>query len=320
VIILSSTNKTPNYGLNQWVGTDLVKREDFNSDNVIIDTKLKENATAISDLSASVDSHKADDMKHIDYAVASGTNTYTATITNITVLTEGLSVKIKFTNANTGASTLNLNSLGVKTIQKGNGNALSSGNIKAGQICHLVYTGSVFQLLGEGGEYGTVTASDVRSTKTVGTENGVVQGTLDLTNLIASNIINGITIGGVTGNVTIQSLGGKRWVSGEFTLNFGVGYQWAEYTATGLYSFEPTMLLLYSNDTNLVKSAAAKCEMIRAYGVVLLNSDRGGENNNAIYFKTTPSNGGFSVHATKDNSAINYSAATAAVVKWLAIE
>jgi parallel beta-helix repeat protein len=86
------------------------------------------------------------------YAVASGTDTYTATIDGYT-LAEGKSVKIKFTNANTGASTLNINSLGAKAIKKSDGDDLSSGNIKAGQICNLVYTGSVFQLLGEGGEY-----------------------------------------------------------------------------------------------------------------------------------------------------------------------
>jgi len=92
------------------------------------------------------------------YAVASGTNTYAVTIAGYT-LEEGKTVKIKFTNANTSASTLNINSLGAKAIKKSNGNDLSSGNIKAGQICNLVYTGSVFQLLGEGGEYGTATTT-----------------------------------------------------------------------------------------------------------------------------------------------------------------
>jgi len=114
----------------------------------------------------------------IKYATASGTNTYTVTISGITDYTEGLSVKIKFTNANTGASTLNINGLGTKEIRKSNGNPLSSGNIKAGQICHLVYTGSVFQLLGEGGEYGTATATQVLSGYTIGTENGIVSGTM----------------------------------------------------------------------------------------------------------------------------------------------
>lgn len=169
----------------------------------------------------------------IKYATASGTNTYTVTISGITAYTEGLSVKIKFTNANTGASTLNINSLGAKSIVKSNGNALSSGNIKAGQICHLVYTGSVFQLLGEGGEYGTAQPNHVLEGYTIGTETGLVNGTIpskgaatitpstaDQTidsgqylsgvqtiagdaNLISSNIKSGVSIFGVAGNSNV---------------------------------------------------------------------------------------------------------------------
>ena len=38
---MPSANKTENYGLNQWQGNEYPKREDFNSDNLIIDTQLK---------------------------------------------------------------------------------------------------------------------------------------------------------------------------------------------------------------------------------------------------------------------------------------
>ncbi len=34
---MSSTNKTPNLELNNWVGSDIPKREDFNEDNNILD-------------------------------------------------------------------------------------------------------------------------------------------------------------------------------------------------------------------------------------------------------------------------------------------
>jgi len=132
--------------------------------------------------------------KHIAYAVASGTNTYTVSIPGITQLVEGMSVKIKFANGNTGASTLNINGLGAKSIVKGNGGALTSGYIKAGQILHLVYTGSNFQLLGEGGEYGTATPAEVLKGYTIGTENGIVEGTLELTgNATPADVLAGKT-------------------------------------------------------------------------------------------------------------------------------
>ena len=196
------------------------------------------------------------------YAVASGTDTYTATIDGYT-LVEGKSVKIKFTNANTSASTLNINSLGAKAIKKSNGNDLSSGNIKAGQICHLVYTGSVFQLLGEGGEYGTATASDVLSGKTIGTENGLVDGTMpnrgavsntittqggsytipsgyhsgsgkvtaNFTNLTAENVKEGVNIGGVVG--TYAPLAGYTWT--QRTSSFGTTTIWGVCYGQGMF-------------------------------------------------------------------------------------
>lgn len=168
---------------------------------------------------------------HVPYAIASGTNSYAVSIPSVETLIEGVSVKVKFTSENTGACTLNINGFGAKSIQKSNGGALSSGNIKANQIVHLAYTGSSFQLLGEGGEYGDAQASDVLSPKTIGTESGIITGTIpnrgapaqtlttqggrynipagyysggsvtaSFANLSAGNIRSGVSVGGVRGN------------------------------------------------------------------------------------------------------------------------
>lgn len=37
---MASSNTTENFGLNQWLGSDMVLREDFNSDNVKIDEAI----------------------------------------------------------------------------------------------------------------------------------------------------------------------------------------------------------------------------------------------------------------------------------------
>lgn len=169
------------------------------------------------------------------YGAASGTNTYVSTITEVESLFEGLGVRVKFINANTGPATLNINGLGAKAIVKSNGNALAAGNIKAGQICHLAYGGTNFQLLGEGGEYGTATATDVLAGKTIGTENGIISGSIPSktaatitpntanqvisagqylsgaqtisgsANLVAGNIKSGVNIFGVVGTAPIPS-------------------------------------------------------------------------------------------------------------------
>lgn len=78
---------------------------------------------------------------------ASGTDTYTATYGE-TEYTSGWTYRIKFTNANTSATpTLNLDSLGAKTIKKDGGDALVAGNIPAGHDAILRYDGTDLILL-----------------------------------------------------------------------------------------------------------------------------------------------------------------------------
>lgn len=59
-----------------------------------------------------------------------------------------LMVFFKAVNANTGASTLNVNSLGVKAIRKNGTAVLESGDISAGAVVCVVYDGTNFQLIG----------------------------------------------------------------------------------------------------------------------------------------------------------------------------
>jgi hypothetical protein len=63
----------------------------------------------------------------------------------------GLKVNLKVTNANTGASTLNVNSLGAKSIKKNVIDDVAANDIKAGQIVPLIYDGTNFQIVGGGG-------------------------------------------------------------------------------------------------------------------------------------------------------------------------
>lgn len=79
---------------------------------------------------------------------ASGTNTYTLTPSPaLDGYFTGLVCVVTFTNANTGAATLNLNSLGAVAIQL-NGAALTSGQIPANSTLELLYDGTNFQITG----------------------------------------------------------------------------------------------------------------------------------------------------------------------------
>ena len=88
---------------------------------------------------------------------ADGPNTYTATLVDPNGVAPlalaqlvGLAIAVKFTNGNTGASTLNVNGFGAKAIQS-SGAALASGALSAGLYVTLVYDGTQFELIGSGG-------------------------------------------------------------------------------------------------------------------------------------------------------------------------
>ncbi|MGZ3757226.1 MAG: beta strand repeat-containing protein [Mucilaginibacter sp.] len=79
---------------------------------------------------------------------AAGTNTYTTSITGIMAYATNQQFFILFSNANTGASTININSLGAKSIVKNASSTLVGGEIIAGEILCLQYDGTNFQIVG----------------------------------------------------------------------------------------------------------------------------------------------------------------------------
>jgi hypothetical protein len=74
-------------------------------------------------------------------------NTYACSgVSQFSAYTTGQVVLLRATQANTGASTLNINTLGAKSIRRNGAQALASGEIAAGQIITLVYDGTAFQV------------------------------------------------------------------------------------------------------------------------------------------------------------------------------
>jgi len=124
--------------------------------------------------------HGTDANQSLFYLTTSGTDTYTSTLLNLASYT-GKWVTVRFVNGNTGASTLNINSLGAIPIKKNISDALESGDLVAGSVHNLFYDGTNFQVnLGSGGaglvdgDYGDITVGGVGTTMTI--DNSVVTG------------------------------------------------------------------------------------------------------------------------------------------------
>ncbi len=88
----------------------------------------------------------------INYAVDSGVaNAYVVTLTYVpTSYADGMEVIFKATAINTGASTINVNALGVKSIKRQDGSDLIAGDIPAAKIISIRYnsTSGCFEIQG----------------------------------------------------------------------------------------------------------------------------------------------------------------------------
>ena len=86
----------------------------------------------------------------IQHATASGTDTYTASITGVTSYADGDAYLIRFTNGNTTGATLNINGLGAIDLYRNNDGLLIGGDIVAGGEALCVYNSTTngFQCIG----------------------------------------------------------------------------------------------------------------------------------------------------------------------------
>ena len=84
------------------------------------------------------------------HANASGTDTYTAIVSGVTTYSDGDAYLIRFTNGNTTGATLNINSLGARTLYRNNDGPLIGGDIQSGgeMLCVYNSTLSTFQCIG----------------------------------------------------------------------------------------------------------------------------------------------------------------------------
>ena len=160
-------------------------------------------------LSTTVTNHIEDYVSHYGYAVTTSDEEHNYMITlnpAPTSYVDGMGIRIKLDVDNPDDSEINVNDLGWKKIYTSNGEPAK--NLKANGIYTIVYNATTGNFIlqgersggGEGGEYGTAIASDVRMGKSIGTANGIVNGTLDLNNLIPSNIKKDVVIAGVVGS------------------------------------------------------------------------------------------------------------------------
>ncbi len=174
----------------------------------------------------------SDGIPYVGVTINSG-NTYTVTSEKISAISEGIAFSFKLNENATDSMNLIVNTSSAYPLLKQNGLGMKNG--KNGSIYTVRFSGTAFILQGEGGDYGTATATEVLSGYTVGTETGIVNGAIpnygnvgdislksqneeytiprgyhsgfgkikaSITNLISSVIKAGTTVGGILGTFT----------------------------------------------------------------------------------------------------------------------
>jgi|GEM_PF-5359636 len=223
-------------------GTVLNPGTPLNADNL---NRMEDGIEAAHD---AIDSHKADNVSHIAYGTALGTNDKTISLSPApSAYVDGMALAFKNVTENTGAVTINVNGLGAKSVLKSNGSALASGNLKANSVYTIRYNGSNFILQGEGGDErqgDNVALALTRSGTTIKLRapGGVYDGVDDNVthtdvNDIPENIRQGVTIRGLTGTC-VPLTTEKKWANGTFSnSDFSL-------TVSGL-TFVPVFVRLY---------------------------------------------------------------------------
>jgi len=196
-----------------------------------------------------------------NYLVDTGTaNAIVATAGTsiVTTLAAGLIANIKVLNANTGATTVNLNALGAKNLTfPGGSTALTANTLLAGTIITVFYDGTQFQLIG--GANGSSSAYYTNPTITNYTETlyAIGNSSTAVTISLANGTVQTVTL---TGNCTftMPSVGaGKSFIlivssgAGAFTGTF-TSVKWPNNTAPTLTTTATRwdILAFFSDGTN----------------------------------------------------------------------
>ena len=171
-----------------------------------------------------------DANSYSNYAADTGAaNAYVVTLTGITTTyNAGLRIQFKALNANTTASTVNVNGQGAKNITYQDATAIASGTIAANSIVDVMYDGTQFLLMNDpagatGGDVvGPASATDNAVVRFDGTTGKLVQNSVvtiadstgDVTGVGALTMGGNLTLNGGTANGVLYLNGSKMATSG----------------------------------------------------------------------------------------------------------
>jgi hypothetical protein len=255
---------------------------------------------------------------YVSYAVDAGTsaNTYIITIGSAVIAyVDGLSITFKANYSNTGASTINVNGLGATAIVNPDGSALAAGEITAGQIVQLFYSGTSgqFQLSSASSAAAAAVAAAASASSASSSASAAAASAAAAGQTLVGTSTTSMTV--ATGNQTFTTNAGKAWIPGQYAV---IAYS-GSVTMSGLITaYDSTTGAMTVNVTTITGSGTyAAWNIGQAMSPTLANTYQGRQT-----FYGTASNEGAAftnvaelavINAASLNGATNFYAASGAV-------
>lgn len=228
--------------------------------------------TGVGDADARTQYAKVSQVQDGAYSYAADTgaaDAYVMTLVPaITAYATGAEYRFLAANANTGASTLNINGVGATAIRKNGTAALVADDIKAGEVFSVVYDGTFFQMKSSRNLESDATAQDyggtarrvgwVPGTETETASRDLDSGDINNTIFIDASVTLTIPSGVGSAGHLISVLVGNATLS--LALGSGMSLFWyqggsqgsgartvATFSAITLYKFSSTAWIVYGN-------------------------------------------------------------------------
>jgi hypothetical protein len=244
-----------------------------------------------------------DPSNYANYLVATGSaNTYAVTFAAGVAPTSyiaGLTLVVKINVSNTSGSTINVNSLGAKSITKAGTTALVTGDLVANSIVILVYDGTRFQLTT------TATAPGGSNTQVQFNNSGAFGGSARLiwsttdSSLTVYDVTIGRGAGGQSSNTAVGSSALISNTTGSNNTAFGRNALYSNVTGNDITAVGTNALFLNTANNNTATGSSAlglntSGDYNTANGGYTLYNNKVGTYNVAVGYQTLYTNTGSS--------------------------
>ena len=226
-------------------------------------------------------------------ASVSGADTITAVGSpNVAAYVAGQMFYFVAAGANTGAVTINIDSLGAKSITRDGTTALAAGDIQSGEVCVIVYDGTQFQLVSGSSQSASIVTNNLTVTNDA--------------------LISGLTVGKGAGAVATNTAVGSSALAANTTgdENTAIGYAALDANTSGERNVSVGGESLYTNTTGINGTVVgfqaaytSNADNITAIGFRAAHLNSSGTNNTAL--------GGLALYSNttaSSNTAVGYQA------------